>query len=110
MTHRTSIARLADCAPDDPLEWPAMPRSSAARLADFAPVASPESWPERHAPMFRFSPSNEGKKMNTPPYIDDTPVMLRVHADLEAEALATARAVIKTNAYLRALGKNKHHD
>jgi hypothetical protein len=35
--------------------------------------------------------------------IDDTPVMNKVHAALEAEAFATARAVVEIHARIRAL-------
>jgi hypothetical protein len=63
-----------------------MTRTSIARLADCAPVADPESWVVRNAP-----------------YIDITPVIDAVHRALEAEAMATAHAVAKTHARIRAL-------
>jgi len=72
------------------------PRTSIARLADDAPVPRPESWVARKVPGTKWV---EIRK----PYIDESPAMLCAHAALEAEASATARAVIKMRARAYAL-------
>ncbi len=86
-----------------------MTRSSIARLADCAPVASPESWPSRDRPTvgkYRTYHGGQGPK-DWPAYIDDTPAMNAAHAALEAEAKATARAVGEIYNRIRALHGRK---
>ena len=162
MTHRTSIGRLADCAPAYGECPDCGAPEEATRVLGFAcehyhcpmaaPVASPESWPARRRPFVHFAvqdaeptpsvstragrtgsahlptastvaeparrknPVATGKArgpqtddreaaggLDPTTYIDDTPVMLRVHAAIEAEAIATARAVVKYRARMYAL-------
>jgi hypothetical protein len=76
-------------------------RTSIARLADDAPVAKPESWVERRPPTVHGRPFLSPAAVAA--YIDDTPAMLRAHAAIENEARNTAIAVMEMDARIRAL-------
>jgi hypothetical protein len=115
---RPSISRLADCAPvASPESWIARKVPGTSWTEVRHPYIADTPWPARKVPGVSAvnsaipchlgvqcnwpacSPDCDGRPGRLrPPYINDTPVMLRVHAALEAETRATARAVIKMRA------------
>ena len=83
------------------------PRSSISRLADCAPAASPESWAGRKAPRTSSQRSYQSAELvesqHPAPCIDTTPAMNAAHAAIEAWARRTAIRAIKYRAHLYAL-------
>lgn len=100
MTLRTSIFDRLDNSP-------VRARSSIERLAECAPSCGTQPEASRYGageskgawPLTGTAPVRLGSH----PYIDDTPVMQAAHAALEAEARETAAALIKMQARARYL-------
>ncbi len=119
MTPRTSISRLADCAPvtsqaetgtiimreaHPNMAWRQtayINDTPAITVAEPARRRNPVATGEARGPQTDDREAAGGLDPTT--YIDDTPVMRRVHAAIEAEARATAHAVIKLRARSYAL-------